>query len=104
MAGVKGRSGRRPALQAIKLQSLLDDAWPAKKRYEVVERLHAEAMIGNVEAAKVLLFMCYGRPAQRHEISGPDGAAIPVEHDPLDAILDRISRRPRPDDAPDLVN
>jgi hypothetical protein len=97
MAGVKGRSGRKSKLLRTKLAELVDDAWPVKKRHEIIASLHNSAINdGDTEAAKTLLAYAYGRPAQRHEISGPDGDSLQIEiqdvSDQLRAKLANLAR------------
>lgn len=93
MAGVKGRSGRPRKLTKLQLESLLNDNWPLADRRAVIKSLHKQAIAGNVEAAKVLLFMAYGKPPARHEISGPEGRPLAVQVDPIEDLVEMLTRR-----------
>lgn len=95
MAGVKGRSGRKPAAMKHKLLELLADAWTYADRVGIIKALNTAAKAGDVEAAKTLLAYSYGRPSQKHEVSGPEGAPIGVELDVGDILrakLDNLAR------------
>lgn len=96
MAGIKGRSGRKPGPFKPLLAELLDEAWPKNKRRLVVQALVDAAIDdGNVEAAKTLLNYTYGKPAQRHEISGPDGGPLEVELDVRDQLRAKLANLAR---------
>lgn len=96
MAGIKGRSGRKVEILKPLLQELLDESWPKHKRRLVIKAL-ADAAIddGNVEAAKTLLNYTYGKPAQRHEITGPDGGALEIEIDVRDQLRAKLANLAR---------
>ena len=95
MAGVKGRSGRKPALLKLLLDDLLNRSWPLDDRRAVISSLHTCAMGGDVEAAKVLLSYAYGKPNQRHEISGPGGEALEVELNVSDQLKRKLANLAR---------
>lgn len=95
MAGVKGRSGRKPAAMKHRLIELLADAWTYSDRVDIIKNLHKQAKAGDVDAAKTLLAYSYGRPSQKHEISGPGGDAVQVDLDVgniLRSKLDNLAR------------
>jgi hypothetical protein len=91
MAGVKGRSGRHKKILKLRLSELLDQTWPTPDRIAVVRQLHKAAIAGDVEAAKTLLFMAYGRPAQRHEISGPEGQPFEVDVNAVELLKQKLA-------------
>jgi hypothetical protein len=78
MAGVKGRSGRKPKYRILQFNDLINEYWPTADRIAVVQQLQKAAIAGDVEAAKVLLFMTFGRPRQQLELSGPGGQALEI--------------------------
>jgi hypothetical protein len=95
MAGVKGRSGRKSKQLRAKLGDLLDDAWPVANRHNLVRQLHALAMTGDTEAAKILLFMTYGRPRSQVEVSGPEGQPVELNVSIVDEFKRRIANLAR---------
>jgi hypothetical protein len=95
MAGVKGRSGRKPKYRILQLAELVNEYWPTSDRIAVVQQLQKAAIAGDVEAAKVLLFMTFGRPAQRHEISGPEGGPMEVDVSAVELFKRRIANLAR---------
>jgi hypothetical protein len=96
MAGVRGRSGRKPKLLKAFLEELLDEAWPRNKRLMVIKRLH-DAVIddGDIDAAKTLLAYAYGRPKSQVELSGPEGGPMEVDVSIVDAFKRRIANLAR---------
>jgi|SoimicMinimDraft_3_1059731.scaffolds.fasta_scaffold66133_1 hypothetical protein len=95
MAGVKGRSGRKPKLLRTKLAELLDDAWPIRKRHDLVQGLHRAAVKGDTNAAKLLLGYAYGKPRSQVELSGPEGAPLEVDVTVIEQLkrkLDNLAR------------
>ena len=63
--------------------------------FEAIKTLHKQAQAGDVDAAKTLLAYSYGRPSQKHEISGPAGGPVEVDLDVgniLRSKLDNLAR------------
>ena len=71
--GKAGRSGRKPKFDEEELMLLLDVAWPAKEREAAIKNIALRASRGDLEAFKLLMAYCYGKPKEKHELSGKDG-------------------------------
>lgn len=71
--GKKGRSGRKPKFDEEELLDLLSSAWPKEARLEAMKAMAMRASRGDLEAFKVLMAYSYGKPKERHEITGEDG-------------------------------
>src|SRR5690242_17022937 len=77
--GKPGRSGRKPKFDEEELMALLDRAWPEKERQEAVKNIALRASRGDLEAFKLLMAYCYGKPKEKHELTGRDGKdLIPI--------------------------
>lgn len=76
--GKKGRSGRRPKFAEGELLGLINKAWPKRQRVEAFAKLVERAGRGDLEALKLLLAYSYGKPRERHEITGKDGGAVQI--------------------------
>lgn len=77
--GQSGNPGGRPSGARQALNELLDDVFKPARRRKVLEKLISDAESGNHDARTLLLAYAYGRPTEYKEVSGPDGAAIPLE-------------------------
>jgi len=91
MAFVKGQSGNpggRPSEARQQLNALLDDAFPLTKRKKLIKLLVEDSISDDYERRKearpLLLAYTFGKPTEYKEISGPDGAAIPLEIQRID--------------------
>ena len=77
--GKKGRSGRKPKFDEEELTAILNAAWPKKARIEAFGKVAERARRGDLEALKFLSAYGYGKPRERHEITGKDGKdLVPV--------------------------
>lgn len=83
MAFTKGQSGNpggRPSPARQQLEALLDECFPLAKRKKVVKLLVDDAMSDEYERRKearlLLLAYAFGKPIERQEVSGPDGAPL----------------------------
>lgn len=74
--GKPGRSGRKSRAAELGLQQLLDECWTEDQRRECVKSLARLASRGEIKAITLLMAYCYGKPKERHEISGPEGEPI----------------------------
>ena len=84
--GKKGRSGRKPKFDEDELLGLINKAWPRSARVEAFEKLAERARRGDLEALKLLLAYSYGKPKERHELTGKNGKdLIPVLNVTLNA-------------------
>lgn len=79
MAGKAGRSGRKSKAEEMGLTQLLDTCWPLSDREKTIKRLADLASRGNMQAITLLLAYAYGKPKERHEITGENGGAIVVK-------------------------
>ena len=83
MAGVKGKSGRKPN-EAIMRQNLLNildelDAVTGRKRMlNILRELVRAGESGDLGAINAILDRVDGKPKQVSEHAGPDGGDIPV--------------------------
>lgn len=77
--GQKGRSGRKPKHVELGLPALLDKCWTVAQREECIRGLAEQAKAGNMEAIKLLMAYTYGKPTERHQHSGENGAPIQIE-------------------------
>jgi len=82
--GVSGNPGGRPSGPRQQLNELLEDVFKPARRRKVLEKLIADAETGNHDARTLLLAYTFGKPTEYKEISGPDGAAIPLEIQRID--------------------
>lgn len=78
--GQKGRSGRKSRAQELGVVALLDKCWKVEDREQVIQNLVIIACNGDpkaaVSAASLLLAYAYGKPTEKHEVSGRDGEPI----------------------------
>lgn len=74
--GKRGRSGRKSKAEELGLAQLLDKCWTQAHREECITRLSAMARTGNLDAMKLLLAYAYGKPVERRELTGADGAPV----------------------------
>lgn len=100
MAGVKGRSGRKPnerlfrEILTAKLQAVHDetDGTPRDKASAMCDALIDEAVAGDLTAINMVMDRVDGKPKAQHEHTGADGGPIQTEqikHD-ADAFRSRI--------------
>lgn len=91
--GRRPGAGRKPNAIALpqkdELRQLVDTHWPLEERGNTIRRLVslANAKIPNLKAAEILLAYAYGKPTERHEITGADGG--PVEFADASATIKR---------------
>jgi hypothetical protein len=82
--GARPGAGRKPNAMKAEHAALFEAAWPVDRRKKAIERLADIAESEDAElalkASEILLNRVYGKPTERKELSGPDGAAIPVGH------------------------
>ena len=69
-------AGRKPKVETLEFVRLLEECWTLEERRETIRRLSAMALRGNLAAAQLLLAYAYGKPGQRVEVSGPNGAPL----------------------------
>jgi hypothetical protein len=77
--GARPGAGRKRKADELELQSLLIEAWPLNERRLTLEKLALKARgdtKDSIEAARLLLAYTYGKPIDRQEVSGPDGAPL----------------------------
>ena len=83
MPGVKGRSGRKTKANELGVVALLDKCWKPKDRELVIQNLVIIACNGDpkaaVSASSLLLAYAYGKPTEKHELSGKDGGPMIVK-------------------------
>ena len=75
--GQSGNPGGRKS-KRTELETLLDKRFTLARRQQVIDRLIDDAVAGEMESIKLLLAYAYGKPVERKEISGPDGASIDI--------------------------
>lgn len=80
VGGKKGRSGRKSRAEELGLKELLEDAFSSKDRKLVVENLCSIAKGDDakaaVSAATLLFGYTFGKPTEKHELSGKNGGPI----------------------------
>jgi len=80
--GQSGNPGGKPGEARQALNALLDERFPITKRRKVIDKLVEDAMSDDwdVRSASrtLLLAYTYGKPVERQEVSGPDGAPIDI--------------------------
>lgn len=79
MAGIKGRSGRKPRSAEFGLAALLERVWKIEDREEVIRTLHRNAVAGNDKAASILLAYAYGKPSEHVKVEVFDPAKLAAE-------------------------
>lgn len=81
--GQSGNPGGKPGAARQQLQALLDERFTTTKRRKVIDLLIEDAISDDYdrrkEARPLLLAYTFGKPTEYKELSGPDGAAIPLE-------------------------
>lgn len=81
--GKKGRSGRKSKAEELGLSELLTKAFPQADREKVFANLAKIAQGDNstaaVSASSLLLAYAYGKPTEKHEVSGKSGGPITVK-------------------------
>ncbi|HEX8089346.1 MAG TPA: hypothetical protein VF762_10865 [Blastocatellia bacterium] len=76
--GQKGRSGRKPKFDEEELDRLLNKCWPKKQREEAIKNAASRAARGDLEALKLLMAYSFGKPKEKHEITGDFNPAVYV--------------------------
>lgn len=78
--GQSGNPGGRPSEARQLLDALLDECFAPAKRKKVIRQLVEDALSDSYEvraaARQLLLAYTFGKPIERQEISGPNGASI----------------------------
>lgn len=74
--GKRTGSGRKSKAEELGLQQLLDECWTTDDRRACLKALAKEARLGDKEATKLLMAYAYGKPKERHEITGADGQPL----------------------------
>src|ERR1044072_7815397 len=84
--GKKGRSGRKPKFDEDELLDLINKAWPKRRRETTIKVYADRADKGDLEAFKLLMAYGYGKPKEKHELTGKNGKdLIPVLNVTLNA-------------------
>jgi len=79
MAFVKGQSGNpggKPSARRQELNDLLEATWKPASRKKVLTKLIEDAEAGDHDARVLLLAYAYGKPVERKELTGADGAEL----------------------------
>lgn len=74
--GQSGNPGGRPSEARQELQALLDKRFTPSKRAKVLDKLIEDAIAGQHDARVLLLAYTYGKPIERQELTGADGAPL----------------------------
>ena len=78
--GQSGNPGGKPGAARQQLEALLEECFPLAKRKKVIKLLVEDAISDEYdrrkEARPLLLAYTYGKPVERKELSGEDGAPI----------------------------
>jgi hypothetical protein len=85
--GSRPGSGRKSKAQELGLYKLLDECWPLSDRKIALKKLAENAKMGDIASNKLLLEYTYGKPTERHEISGPQGSPLSVI---VDSAIEKI--------------
>jgi len=93
MAGKKGRSGRPSNKTYEHLEDLLSKAWSAGSRLAAVRKLAEMAEAGEVKAAQLLLAYAYGKPVERHEVTGAGGGPLTFAEIAQNVVRRRADRK-----------
>lgn len=76
MAGVKGRSGRRPEARVARFQELAENLWTPERREKCLTMLmddcESQDFAIRNEARKLMFAYVWGKPTEKHEHSGGD--------------------------------
>lgn len=80
MAGVKGRSGRKPEAKQQRFDELINKCWTDESRQQVLNKLiedcGSKLFSERNEARKLLFAYTFGKPTEKHEHSNPDGTSL----------------------------
>lgn len=78
--GARPGSGRKTKAEILGLHELLTDAVPPAKQKEICRKLAQDALSPTPAvrhpARVLLLSYLYGKPTERHELTGADGSDI----------------------------
>lgn len=88
--GKKGRSGRKSKAEEMGLKALLDKCFTQADRETLIKNLVKEARrapLMNMEAAKLLLAYTFGKPVEKHELTGSEGEAL---FEPLAKAIEKV--------------
>lgn len=72
------KRGRKSKAEELGLEKLLDECWTEQERRDTLKKLVSLANRGNMSAIQLLMAYTYGKPLERHEVSGKDGDAIQI--------------------------
>lgn len=98
--GKRDGAGRKTKAEEAGLAALIDSAVSDADWIEIFKKAAANAKRGNVVAARFIAEYRFGRPTERHEISGADGGPIKVmPFDYASAIAPLASRPDENSDA-----
>lgn len=83
MAGVKGRSGRKPESRVRKLNEIIERIWTEEKRETCLTILmndceSSDFQVRN-ESRKLLFAYAFGKPTEKHEVGGSENEPIIVK-------------------------
>lgn len=78
--GKKGRSGRKSKAEEMGLTALLDKCFTKADREDCIKKLAQDSKSDDFhtrhEARKLLFAYTFGKPAEKHEVSNPDGSPL----------------------------
>ena len=74
--GAREGAGRKPKRDEEELKALLNKAWPKSERLAAIKKHAQQAKDGNEKSFQILMAYGYGKPVDRKEITGENGAAI----------------------------
>lgn len=78
--GARPGSGRKTKAEILGLAELIDASWPETKQKAVIKKLAKDCEDDDFhtrqESRKLLLAYKFGRPTERHEHTGKDGADL----------------------------
>lgn len=93
--GQSGNPGGRPSDTRQALTALLDERFTAAKRRKLIDLLVADATSDDWEKRKearpLLLAYTFGKPTEYKEVSGPEGAPIPVRFFSYDTAVTNLT-------------
>ncbi len=109
--GKREGAGRKSKAEELGLQELLDTCWTLSDRETAIRKLASLSNRGNLQALQILMAYTYGKPKERHEITGADGGPvivkgyISISPDDWDiqpaAVADQVVARQEPSTATD---
>lgn len=80
VGGAKGRSGRKSRAEELGLQSLLENAFTLQDRQDIFQNLTRIAKGDDakaaVSAAQLLFGYAFGKPTEKHVLSGENNGPI----------------------------